>query len=240
VQQKLLRMLVSSEERELEEIMAKGIRLGLGVSLLKKDRTREAADIFKALLAEDDRFVPAYIRLGGACGPRRHRGGDPHLAEGLRGDGSTEPLSALQNFYLRDEQPRKDRGVEAGPDAFGERRAASLLPGKLYYRLFMLDEALGQFQMCEDRVSGLSSLHLYIARILENQGKIGRAREDQDAGGRGRGTDDGLHLRRLRLPFLGMERALRQMPALGHRRAHIPVVAAPEPTIQPAPTWSIP
>ena len=47
--------------------------------------------------------------------------------------------------------------------------------GKLYYRLFMLDEALVQFQMCEDRVTGLPSLHLYIARILENQGKIGAA-----------------------------------------------------------------
>ncbi|MGH9334357.1 MAG: tetratricopeptide repeat protein, partial [Vicinamibacteria bacterium] len=66
IQQKLLRMITSAEERDLEQVMAKGIRLGLGVSLLKKDRPKEAAEIFQALLTEDDRFVPAYIRLGEA------------------------------------------------------------------------------------------------------------------------------------------------------------------------------
>jgi tetratricopeptide (TPR) repeat protein len=243
VQAKLLQMIVSSEERSLEEIMAKGIRVGLGVSLLKKEKLREAVEIFKALLADDDRFVPACIRLGEAYALLD----DTESAirtwrKGFETTGSTEPLSALQNFYLRDEQPEEAIGVWKQALVL----SANDVPlryclGKLYYRLFMLDEALREFQMCEDRVSGLPSLHLYIARILENQGKIGPA------------------LAKTKMLVAEVEGLMMDYvcSACDYRSSewsercarcrrwdtvalHLPVVAAPEPTIQPAPTWSIP
>jgi tetratricopeptide (TPR) repeat protein len=66
IQQKLLAMITSAEERELEQVIAKGIRLGLGVALSKKELPNEAAEIFHSLISEDERFVPGYIRLGEA------------------------------------------------------------------------------------------------------------------------------------------------------------------------------
>jgi lipopolysaccharide biosynthesis regulator YciM len=243
VQQKLRQMIVSSEERELEQVMAKGIRLGLGVSLLKKDRPREAAEIFKSLLAEDDRFVPAYIRLGEALASLD----DTETAirtwrKGFEVTGSTEPLSTLQNFYLRDEQPEEAIGVWKQALMLSENDVPlRYCLGKLYYRLFMLDEALRQFQMCEDRVSGLPSLHLYIARILENQGKIGAALAKTKmlvAEVEGLMMDYVCSACDFRSSEWNERCArCRRWDTVG---LHLPVVAAPEPTIQPAPTWSIP
>jgi len=243
VQQKLLRMLVSSEERELEQVMAMGIRLRLGVSLLKKDRTRAAADIFKVLLAEDERFVPAYIRLGEALAVLDDTEGAIRTwRKGFEVTGSTEPLSALQNFYLRDEQPEEAIGVWKQALMLSENEVPlRYCLGKLYYRLFMLDEALRQFQMCEDRVSGLPSLHLYIARILENQGKIGAALAKTKVLV---AEVEGLMMDYIcgACDFRSSEwnercARCRRWDTVG---LHLPVVAAPEPTIQPAPTWSIP
>jgi tetratricopeptide (TPR) repeat protein len=243
IQQRLLKMITSAEERELEQVMAKGIRLGLGVALLKKELPQEAAEMFRNLLAEDDRFVPGYIRLGEAYASMD----DTENAirtwrRGYEATGSTEPLSALQNFYLRDEQPEEAIGVWKQALMLSENEVPlRYCLGKLYYRLFMLEEALREFQMCEDRVSGLPSLHLYIARILESQGKISAA------------------LAKTKMLVAEVEGLMMDYScsACDWRAAewtercprcrrwdtvslHLPVVAAPVPTIQPAPTWSTP
>ena len=173
VQQKLLQMIVSSEERELEQVMAKGIRLGLGVSLLKKERSGGSGHLQGASRGRRPVRARLYPIRRGAGAPGRRRDRHPHLEEGIRSDGlDRATLRAPELLPERRAAGGSDRGMEAGPDAFRERRSASLLPRQALLRLFMLDEALRQFQLCEDRVSGLPSLHLYIARILENQGKI--------------------------------------------------------------------
>jgi tetratricopeptide (TPR) repeat protein len=243
VQGKLLKMITGAEERELEQVMAKGIRLGLGVALLKKGEHPKAIEIFRGLLDEDERFVPAYIRLGESFAAVD----DTESAirtwrQGFEVTGSTEPLSALQNFYLRDEQPEEAIGVWKQALMLSENEVPlRYCLGKLYYRLFMLDEALREFQICEDRVSGLPSLHLYIARILESQGKIASALAktkmlvaeveglmmDYVCGACDWRTSEWT------------ERCLR-CRRWDTVNLHLPVVAAPEPTIQPAPTWSTP
>ena len=84
--------------------------------------------------------------------------------------GSTEPLSALQNFYLKDEQPEEAIAIWKQAIVLADNELAlRYCLGKLYYRLYMLDDALREFQLIEDRVSGLPALHLYIARILESK-----------------------------------------------------------------------
>jgi lipopolysaccharide biosynthesis regulator YciM len=243
VQEKLLGMITSAEERELELVIAKGIRLGLGVSLLKKGEIEQATGLFKDLISQDERFVPAYIRLGEAYAAMD----DAENAirtwrKGFEVTGSTEPLSMLQNFYLRDEQPEEAIGVWKQAILLSENEVPlRYCLGKLYYRLFMLDEALREFQMCEDRVSGLPSLHLYIARILESQGKISAA------------------LAKTKMLVAEVEGLMMDYVcgACEWRTSEwtercprcrrwdtvslfLPVVQAPEPTIQPAPTWSIP
>jgi tetratricopeptide (TPR) repeat protein len=242
VQTKLLEMMTSAEEKEFELVIAKGIRLGLGTSLAKKGKTVEAVAVFRVLIAEDERFVPAYVRLGDALAVDDVDEAVRTWRNGFEVTGSTEPLSALQNFYLKDEQPEEAIGVWKQALLLSENEVPlRYCLGKLYYRLFMLDEALREFQMCEDRVSGLPSLHLYIARILESQGKISAALAKTKM--------LVAEVEGLMMDYLCSAcdwRTLEWTERCPRCRRwdtialHLPVVTSPEPTIQPAPTWSTP
>jgi lipopolysaccharide biosynthesis regulator YciM len=105
----------------------------------------------------------------------------------------------------------------------------------------MLDEALREFQLIEDQVSGLPALHLYIARILESKNEHSAA------------------LAKTKILVAEVEglmmdyvcRACEWRAAEWTERCgkcgkwdtvalHLPAAAALEPTIQPAPTWSTP
>lgn len=243
VQQKLMDMITSAKEQEGERAMARGIRLGLGVSLQAKGRFDEAIETFRAILEEEPSFVPAYVRLGEALvATEQMEEAIAAWRRGFESTGSTEPLSALQNFYLRDEQPEEAIGIWKQSLLLSENEVPlRYCLGKLYYRLFMLDEALREFQLIEDRVSGLPALHLFIARILESQGKLSAA------------------LSKTKLLVAEVEglmmdyvcascewRSSEWTERCGRCRRwgsvalHLPAAASPEPTIRPAPTWSTP
>ena len=243
VQGELTTMITSAEEQEVEEAMARGIRLGLGVERMKKGESQEAAEIFRSILAADEAFIPAHVRLGEALASLDETEEAVRAwRRGFEATGSTEPLSALSNFYLRDEQPEEAIGVWKQALVLSDNE----LPlryclGKLYYRLFMLDEALREFQLIEDRVSGLPALHLYVARILESQGNVSGA------------------LAKTKLLVAEVEGLMMDYvcSSCGWRSSewsercascrrwntlalHLPAAATPEPTIRPSPTWSTP
>ncbi|HXV62979.1 MAG TPA: lipopolysaccharide assembly protein LapA domain-containing protein [Vicinamibacteria bacterium] len=243
VQDRLLEMITVSEERELEGAMARGIRLGLGADLLRSGRPKEAEETFRGVLEDDPGFVPAYIRLAEVLEAMDETEEAARtLRRGFEVTGSTEPLSALQNVYLRDEQPEEALGVWKQSLVLTENE----LPlryclGKLYYRLFMLDEALREFQLIEDRVSGLPALHLYIARILETQGNVAGALSKTKllvAEVKGLMMDHICESCGWRSAEWA-ERCVR-CRRWGSVSLHLPASAAPEPTIRPAPTWSTP
>ena len=233
----------SVEERALEHDMAKGVRLGLGVSQLSAGRVQEAIAAFRSILAGDESFTPAYIRLGEALVANDET--EEAIRTWHRGyelTGSTEPLSSLQNFYLRAEQPEEAIGVWKQALALSENEIPlRYCLGKLHYRLFMLDEALREFQMIEDRVRGLPALHLYIARILESKNELSAA------------------LKKSKLLVAEVEGLMMEyvcencewrMSEWNERCAgcgqwgrvglHLLAVDTPEPAIAPSPTWSTP
>ncbi len=238
-----LDMVSSVEERALEQDMPKGVQLGFGVAQLSAGGAKEAIAAFRLILADDESFVPAYIRLGEALAANDQT--EEAIRTWHRGyelTGSTEPLSSLQNFYLRAEQPEAAIGVWKQALILSENEVPLRYSlGKLHYRLYMLDEALREFQMIEDRVSGLPALHLYVARILESKNELSAA------------------LRKTKLLVAEVEGLMmdyvcescewrtsewtERCSRCGHWDTvglHLPAVDAPEAVIAPSPTWSTP
>lgn len=243
VQSELTAMITSAEEHEVEQAMAKGIRLGLGVERMKQGQTEEAAAVFRSILADDENFVPAHVRLGEVLVARDETEEAVRAwRHGFEVTGSTEPLSALSSFYLRDEQPEEAIGVWKQALVLSD----SELPlryclGKLYYRLFMLDEALREFQLIEDRVSGLPALHLYIARILESQGNLSAAlAKTKLLVAEVEGLMMDYVCRSCEWRSSEWSERCAQCRRWNTLALHLTAAATPEPTIRPAPTWSIP
>ncbi|MFQ5789288.1 MAG: tetratricopeptide repeat protein [Acidobacteriota bacterium] len=231
------------EEREVERAMWPGIRLELGRDQFSRGQPDEAMASFQSVLRRDEGFVPAYMELGRAQMELGQT--EEALAtwrRGYRVTGSTALLSAAENYYLKVELPEEAIGVWKQAIVLSENEAPlRYCLGKLYYRLFMLDEALRELQMIEDRVSGLPALHIYIARILESKGEL------QGALAKGKmvlGDVGGLMMDyacrwcqwrssewRDRCERCGKWNSI----AIDLRAASVP-----EPSIRPAPTWSTP
>jgi lipopolysaccharide biosynthesis regulator YciM len=242
VQKKLVSM-VSNEEREKELSMAKGIRLGVGMQLAERGRTQDAIDSLTSIIEEDETFVPAYVRLGEVLASADQTDEAVRIwREGFEKTGSTEPLSALQSFYLRVDQPEEAIGVWKRALVLSDSEVPlRYCLGKLYYRLFMLEEALREFQMIEDRVSGLPALHLYIARILERKGDLAAALAKTKmlvAEVEGLIMDYVCNACSWRSSEWS-ERCTR-CGAFSSVALHLPAAKIPEPSIEPSPTWSTP
>ena len=243
LQSRLVDMFTNKEERALELVMANGILLGLGVSKMEEGHVEEATLMFRSILENDEKFTPAYVRLGEALASEN----DTEEAvrtwrRGYETTGSTEPLTTLQNFYLRAEQPEEAIAVwkQALVLADSEVPLRYCL-GKLHYRLFMLDEALREFRLIEDRVSGLPALHLYIARILESK--------NDDSAALAKTKMLVAEVEGLMMDYVCSECEWRaaewaeRCAHCGHWDSialHLPAAATTEPTIQPSPTWSTP
>lgn len=241
VQERLSALVGRDGEGPEESVKAMGIRLGLAVSHMREGRLDDAIAGLRAILDDDESFVPAHVRLGEALA----MGDEPERAaeawkRGYEATGSTEPLTALQELYLSAEQPE---------DAIAVWKQALVLSddevplryclGKLHYRLFMLDEALHELQLIEDRVSGLPALQLHLARILEAK------------------SDPAAALAKTKLLVGEVEGLMMDYSceACAWRSAewaerctrcgrwasvklHLPEAQSPEPDIRPSPTWS--
>ena len=243
LQRRLVDMVTSKEERALEAATANGIVLGLGASKAEAGNVQEAALLFRSILENDEKFVPAYVRLGEALAAADDT--DEAVRTWRRGyetTGSTEPLSALQNFYLLAEQPEEAIAVWKQALVLADNEVPlRYCLGKLHYRLFMLDEALREFQLIEDRVSGLPALHLYIARILESKNDHSAALAKTKmliAEVEGLMMDYACNTCEWRAPEW-TERCAR-CGRWASVELHLPPATTPEPTIQPSPTWSTP
>lgn len=159
----------------------RGIRLGLdyqrGLARLEEDRVAEAEEIFRRLLEEEERFIPAWIMLGEAA----LLGGsdDAALEEWKRGyeaTGSPVFLQRIEDHFIERAEPA--RAIETLHRII-DSADNDLLPrfylGRLYYRLEMLDEAQRVLASIADRVASSPTYHLLLARIHERRGELGRA-----------------------------------------------------------------
>lgn len=160
-----------------------GVRLGLdyqrGVERLEDERLAEAREIFRRLLEEEPRFLPASIMLGEAA--VLEGADDSALEEWERGyetTGSPVFLQRIEDHFIERAEPA--RAIETLHQII-DGAENDLLPrfylGRLYYRLEMLDEAQRVLAEIGERVASSPTYHLLVARIHERRGELRRAVE---------------------------------------------------------------
>jgi len=157
------------------------VRMGLlyqrGVDLLRSERIDEAQEIFRQLLAQEPRFLPALIMQGEAELLRESP--DAALAEWSRGyesTGSPVFLQRIEDHFIELEAP-----LDA-IETLHRLMAATendLLPrfflGRLYYRLEMHEEALRVLAELRERIQSSPTYHFLLARIHERRGEMDKA-----------------------------------------------------------------
>lgn len=169
----------NEEELRREE----GVRMGLayqrGLHHLEEERIEEAKEIFRDLLGEEPRFIPASIMLGEAA--LMEDASDAALSEWRRGfdnTGSPVFLQRIEDHFIERAQPA--RAIETLHEILAGAEN-DLLPrfylGRLYYRLEMLDEALRELSSIGDRVGSSPTYHLLLARIRQRRGDFDLAVE---------------------------------------------------------------
>lgn len=153
---------------EAERRYGLGIRYQIAIEFLKKEKTAEAIAQFRKVLKLAPNFVPALVRLGEA----QLDEGETEAAlqtwdQGFRATGSPVFLTAMENYFLEQEDP------QVAIDTFRRMSAASpheLMPrfflGKLYLRLEMIDEAHREFQRIRERVAYSPALHYFLGKAL--------------------------------------------------------------------------
>ena len=169
---------------EGERSITLGLTYQRGVALLEEERNGEAAELFRQLLADEPRFIPAAIMLG----ETELLSDRPDAAvavwrEGFERTGSPIFLQRIEDHFIEGEQPEK--AIETLWSLIGQAdqspEANDLLPrfylGRLYYRLEMLDEALKVLESVRERVGSSPTYHFLIARIHQRRGDHRRALE---------------------------------------------------------------
>jgi tetratricopeptide (TPR) repeat protein len=243
LQQKIERMVTLAAEKELEKATSLGIRFDLGRHQLSKGETSEAIASFSSVIKRDECFVPAYLKLGEA--QMEAGNSDEALSTWRKAHettGSTELLGAVQNHYLKEDQPEEAIRVWKQAIVLSENEEPlRYCLGKLYYRLFMLDAALNELRLIEDSVSGLAALHVYIARILENKGDLqGAVAKYKTVLGEVSGLMTDYNCSSCKKRFLEWQDRCDQCGKWNTVALDIGAAPTPVPTIRPAPTWSIP
>lgn len=169
--------------RERERGTAQGLTYQRGVALLEKDRPAEAAVIFRRLLTEEPRFLPARIMLGEA----ELLEGDAQAAidEWRQGyQETTDPvfLKRIEDYFIEAEEPARAietlRALIAGAD---DDLLLRFFLGRLYYRLEMHDEASKILAAVGDRLDPSPTYHYLLGRICQRrddpQGAMARYRK---------------------------------------------------------------
>lgn len=167
----LLEEIGDTQGLEHEQGVSHGLTYQRGVELLEKDRPADAARIFKKLLGQESRFIPAWIMLGEAALLQDDQEGA--LAEWRRGYQETASpvfLKRIEDHFIEAEAPARAietlREIIAAADS-------DLFPrfflGRLYYRLEMHDEALKVLVGLGERLDPSPTYHYLMGRIRQRR-----------------------------------------------------------------------
>jgi tetratricopeptide (TPR) repeat protein len=241
LQTKIEKMVTLTGEKERARKMWIGIRFEVGREHLAKDRFKEAIATFQSVLKRDGEFVPGHLKLGEAL--LKSGNAEEALAtwrKGHEATGSTELLAAIQNHYLTIEKPEEAIGTWKQAIVLSENEAPlRYCLGKLYYRLFMLDEALKEFRLIEDTVSGLPALHVYIARVLESKGDFKEAlSKSKTVLGEVGGLMQDFNCGSCQMRYAEWRDYCERCGQWNTVSLDVRAAQRPEPSILPAPTWS--
>lgn len=162
-------------EREAE--IQQGLAYQRGVVLLEEDRAAEAAGIFRKLIQQQARFVPAAIMLGEAeLLLDNEQAALDEWRRGFKVTGSPVFLQRLEDYFIENEEPA--RAIESLRLLLTQTDKDLLVRfflGRLYYRLEMVDEAQKVLDLLRDSLDASPTYHYLIGRIRQRRADPGSA-----------------------------------------------------------------
>jgi predicted Zn-dependent protease len=154
-------------EKEIDQ----GLAYQRGVGLLEADRAAEAGQVFRKLLQEEPKFVPASIMLGEAeLLLENETAALEEWRRGFRATGSPVFLQRLEDYFIENEEPA--RAIESLQKLAGDKERDLLVRfflGRLYYRLEMLDDSLRILESLRERLDLSPTYHYLIGRIRQRR-----------------------------------------------------------------------
>ena len=154
-------------EKEIEQ----GLAYQRGLGLLEADRAADAKQVFRKLLQQEPRFVPASIMLGEAELLQDDEAAAlEEWRRGFRATGSPIFLQRLEDYFIENEEPA--RAIETLQKLSGDKERDLLVRfflGRLYYRLEMLDDALRILESLRERLDLSPTYHYLIGRIRQRR-----------------------------------------------------------------------
>ena len=156
---------------ERESTVSQGLSYQSAVALMEKERPAEAAVIFKELLEQEPRFIPAGIMLGETeLLQDSEEGALDEWRRGFKRTGSPVFLQRIEDHYIEAEAPA--RAIETLRSLIAQADNDLLLRfflGKLYYRLEMHDEALKLLEGVGERLDASPTYHFLLGRIRQRR-----------------------------------------------------------------------
>ncbi len=160
-----------------EKEMDQGLTYQRGVSLLEADRAAEAIPIFRKLLHQESRFIPASIMLGEAELMQENEAAAlEEWRRGFRATGSPIFLQRFEDYFIENEEPA--RAIETLQKLAAEKDRNLLVRfflGRLYYRLEMLDDSLRILESLRERLDLSPTYHYLIGRIRQRRDDLPQA-----------------------------------------------------------------
>ncbi|MFQ5597530.1 MAG: tetratricopeptide repeat protein [Nitrospiria bacterium] len=179
LQERILKLHLSEEEKEKEQKILLGVKYEVGRLLLQKNDHAAARQQFKAAIKLDASFLPAHIGLG-----------DSHFSEGntkvasalleksYQMTGNLILLLRLEDFFIDTGAP--DRILEiykAGLQEHPQDIVMKFYLGRLYYRLEMIDDSYETLSDIESRVESFPDLFKILGNIYVRRGELNMATE---------------------------------------------------------------
>ncbi len=154
-----------------EHSVSQGLTYQRGVALLEKDRPDEAAGIFRELLEQEPRFIPAGIMLGEAeLMLDNEEAALDEWRRGFKRTGSPVFLQRIEDYHIAEEAPAE--AIETLHSLIAQTENDVLLRfflGRLYYRLEMHDEALKALEGIGERLDDSPTYHFLLGRIRQRR-----------------------------------------------------------------------
>lgn len=169
----------AAAEEAREASVKRGLEYQRGVTELEAEHAEPAQTVFKAVLAQEPRFIPAAIMLGEAqlLGEDEDGAVETWLA-GYRRTGSPVFLARIEDYFIERQNPR--RAIETLRRLIAE-DSQQLFPkfflGRLYYRLEMHEEALKAFEGLDERIGSSPMYYFVLGRLRERRGELRQAAE---------------------------------------------------------------
>ena len=156
---------------EREQSVSQGLTYQRGVALLEKDRSAEAATIFRELLEREPLFVPAGIMLGEAeLMQDNEEAALDDWRQGFKRTGSPVFLQRIEDYHIEAEAPAQAIKTLRSLIAHTENDVMlRFFLGRLYYRLEMHDEALKALERIGERLDDSPTYHFLLGRIRQRR-----------------------------------------------------------------------